>query len=107
MVSAGTTETRGFVRPSKGGVLVRLRVSPGSKRTSLKGLYGEAAVKLSVAAPPVDGKANAEVGRFLAGLLDIPPSDVTVVNGTSSRDKTVFVRGGGVNEVLGRLEPLL
>ena len=100
-------EPRGFVSTSKRGVLVRLRVSPGAKNSSLKGLYGESVVKLSVATPPVDGKANAEAERFLAGLLGLPPSDVTVVRGASSRDKSVLVRGGSGNEVLGRLQSLL
>ena len=106
MASAGT-ETHGFLRPSKDGVLVRLRVSPGARKTSVKGVYGEDAVKLSVAAPPVDGKANAEVERFLAGLLSVRTSDVSVVHGASSRDKSVFVWDGDPAEVLGRLGPLL
>ncbi len=101
------TRTRGIARTYKGGVLVRLRVAPGAKKTSVKGLYGKHAVKLSVAVPPVDGKANAEAERFLADLLDVPPSDVTVTHGSSSRDKSVLVRGEDVKEILGRLEPLL
>ena len=83
-----------------------LRVSPGAKRTALKGFYGEAAVKLAVSAPPVDGKANAEAERFLAGILGVAPSRVSVVRGASSRDKSVLVRGVGADEVLDRLGPL-
>ena len=106
MASAGTA-TNGYVRPSKGGVLVRLRVSPGAKTSAVKGLYGEDAIKVSVAAPPVDGKANAEVERFAARLLGMAASEVAVVHGASSRDKSILVRGSGEAEVLGRLEPLL
>ena len=86
---------------------MKLRVSPGAKVSSLKGLYGEDAVKLSVAAPPVDGRANAEAERFLAGVLDVPASSVAVVHGASSRDKSVLVRGAEPGEVLERLGPLL
>lgn len=106
MDSAGAA-TVGLVRTSKGGALVRLRVSPGAKTSALRGLYGEDALKLSIAAPPVDGKANSEVERFLAGLLDIAPSGVAVVHGASSRDKSVLVRGCSEAEVLGCLGPLL
>lgn len=106
MASAGAV-AGGFVRPSKGGVLIRLRVSPGAKTSSLKGLYGDSAVKLSVAAPPVDGKANAEVECFLAELLGVAPSGVAIVQGVSSRDKSVFVRGSTEDEVLARLGSLL
>jgi uncharacterized protein (TIGR00251 family) len=74
-------------------MLLNLRVSPGAKRTSVEGPYGESAVRLKVAAPPVGGKANAEAERFLAKLFGVPRSDVTVLRGASSRDKTILVRG--------------
>ena len=56
------------------------------------------ALKLRVAAPPADGKANAETERFLAKLLGIPRSDVAVIRGASSRDKAVLARGLGQTE---------
>jgi uncharacterized protein (TIGR00251 family) len=96
-----------FVRPSKDGALLRLRVSPGSKRSSVNGLYGEAVVRLSVAAPPVDGKANAEVEKFLSKLLHVPKGDVCMIGGASGRDKTVIVRGARPEQVRTRLGALL
>ncbi len=89
-----------FVRAAKDGAYLKLRVSPGAKSTGIKGLYGEGALKLSVAAPPTDGRANAEVERFLAGLLGLPKGDVSVVKGASSRDKLVFVSGAKPETVL-------
>ena len=53
-----------FVGPTAGGVYLKLRVCPGAKSTALKGLYGEGALKISVAAPPTGGKANAEVEKI-------------------------------------------
>lgn len=88
-----------FVKPTKGGVYVNLRVSPGAKSTEIKGLYGEGAIRLSVAAPPAEGKANAEVERYLARLFSMSRSDVAVVKGASSRDKLVFVRGAELEAV--------
>ncbi len=96
-----------FVRPAEGGVYVKLRVSPGAKSTAVKGLYGENAIKLSVAAPPVEGKANAEVERYLARIFGAPGSGITVVKGASSRDKLVFVSGCGPDEIRARLNTLL
>jgi len=72
---------------------VRLRVSPGAKTTGLRGLHGEEAVRIRVAAPPADGKANAEVERFLVGLLALARGAVSVVGGASSRNKTVLLEG--------------
>ena len=85
--------SKGFLTPTKDGTLLTLRVSPGAKRTSIEDLYGESALKLRVAAPPADGRANAEVERFLAGLLRVSRSDVDLIQSSSSRDKVVLVRG--------------
>ena len=82
-----------FVRTAREGTLLNIHVSPGATSTSVEGLYGEGAIKLKVAAPPVGGKANAEVERFLSKLLGVPCSDVNIIRGASSRDKTVLVRG--------------
>lgn len=87
------------LRSSDDGVLVSLRVSPGARRNAIEGKYGEEAIKLKVAAPPVDGKANAEAEAFLAKLLDLRKSDVEVVCGESGRDKKVLVRGKMLAEV--------
>ena len=87
------------VVPKDGGALVKLRVSPNAKSTGLHGPYGEAALKLKVAAPPVDGRANAEVERFVARMTGTAPSRVRVVRGLSGRDKTVFVDGVGAERV--------
>ena len=91
--------SRGFLVPTGDGVLIQLRVSPGAKRSSLDGAYGEDALKLRVAAPPVDGKANAEAERFLAEMLGVPRSEVAVVRGVSGRDKSVLVRGAAEGEL--------
>ena len=82
-----------FVSTAREGTLLNIHVSPGAKSTSVEGLYGEGAIKLKVAAPPIGGKANAEVERFLSKLLGVPRSDVNIIRGASSRDKTVLVRG--------------
>ena len=84
---------KGFLTPARDGILLNLRVSPGAKRTSIEGPYGGSALKLRVASPPVDGKANAEVESFLAEFLGVRGSNVAVIRGTSSRVKVVLVRG--------------
>jgi uncharacterized protein (TIGR00251 family) len=89
----------GFVWPAKGGAYVRLRVSPGAKSTAVKGFYGEEALRLSVAVPPAGGRANREIERYLATLIGVPRSEVTVVKGSPSRDKLAFVRGAKTEAV--------
>ena len=91
--------TRGPGVPRGDGALVTLRVSPNAKTTGLQGPHGDAALRLRVAAPPVDGRANAEVERFVAERTGAALSRVRVVRGLSGRDKTVFVDGVGVERV--------
>lgn len=78
-------------RREEGAALVlSLHVQPGAARTGVAGLHGDA-LKLRVAAPPVDGKANAAVLRFLAEAFDVPLARITLVRGESSRQKTVRI----------------
>ena len=99
--------SKGLLTPTVDGIRIKLRVSPGAKHTSIAGTCGEDAIKLKVAAPPTDGKANAEVERFLASLLCIPRSDVALAQGASSRDKVVAVRGLTPAETRQLLSPYL
>lgn len=86
---------------------VYLRVSPGAKKTELKGVYGEWAVKLSVAAAPEKGRANAEVERCLAEAFGVTASRVEVVRGAASRDKVALVRGASEARMGRALDELL
>ena len=99
--------SRGFITSTGDGVLINLRASPGAKRTTIEGPFGEDAIRLRAAAPPVDGKANVEIESFLAELLGTPRSDVSVLRGASSRDKVVRVRGPGEAEIRRLLSPHL
>ena len=96
--------SRGPVAATKRGTLLNLRVSPGAKSVGIEGTYGESAIKVRVAAPPVDGKANAEVERLLAELLGVARSDISVIRGSSSRDKTLLVHGLEPAEVRSALD---
>ena len=91
--------SKDFITTIRDGILLDLRVSPGAGRSSVEGPYGETALKLKVAAPPLDGKANAEAVRLLAAFLGVPRSDVTIVRGASSRDKVILVRGVGEEDI--------
>jgi uncharacterized protein len=91
--------SKGFVTRARDGARIQLRVSPGARSTSIAGTYGGDAIKLRVAAPPVEGRANAEAERYVAELLGVTASDVSVVRGPSGRNKAVFVRGAEAEEV--------
>lgn len=75
-----------------GGVRLTLHVRPRAGTTEVQGLHGDA-IKLRIAAPPIDGAANDEVIRFVAETLGVPRRDVTLTAGRSSRRKVVEVHG--------------
>jgi hypothetical protein len=65
-------------------------------------MYGDA-IRVRLAAPPVDGAANEELIRFLAGQLGVARSRVTIVSGLSGRRKVVTVEGLGAEQAAQRL----
>lgn len=82
-----------ILREVDGGVEVAVRVQPRASASEVAGAYGDRAVKIRVAAPPVDGAANEELLSFLADLFEIPSWGVELVRGHGSRDKQVRVHG--------------
>jgi uncharacterized protein (TIGR00251 family) len=90
------------INEKEGSVIFKVRVQPRASRTEVAGEHGDA-LKLRLAAPPVDGKANQACRRFLADLLDVPMAAVEIVGGESSRDKRILVRGVTTEHVRSRL----
>jgi hypothetical protein len=86
------------VSEQEGSVTFRVRVQPRASRTELAGEH-DGAIKLRLAAPPVDGKANEECRRFLAKLVRVPLSSVQILAGESSRDKVIRVYGVSAERV--------
>jgi hypothetical protein len=77
-------------------IVLVLHVQPGAKRTEVSGLHGEA-LKVRLAAPPVDGKANEALLSFIAGKFGVPQRDVELLRGGQSRHKMVKVMGSVVS----------
>ncbi len=75
-----------------GALTLRLHVQPGARRTEPAGVHGDR-LKIRLAAPPVDGKANAELRQFIARAYGVALRDVELVAGESSRQKTLRIAG--------------
>lgn len=94
-----------WFRASPGGsLLITLHVQPGARRTEVAGLHGDA-LKIRLAAPPVEGRANAALVEFLAERFAVPQRAVSVVRGKQSREKVVEISGSslGPETLLGDL----
>jgi len=72
--------------------VLSLHIQPGARKTAIAGLHGEA-LKIRLAAPPVDGKANDCLIGFLAETLGIGRSSIELVGGATSRAKRVRIEG--------------
>ncbi len=86
--------------------ILQVRVTLRAGRTALAGMRGEALL-VRLAAAPVDGAANDALIAFLAGLLDIPKRDVTIVAGERGRDKRVAIAGLTPDQLQQKLSAIL
>ncbi|MBK6494954.1 MAG: DUF167 domain-containing protein [Gemmatimonadetes bacterium] len=80
------------IRAVPGGVQLALHVQPGARTTAVAGRHGDA-IKVRLAAPPVDGRANEALLLFVAEVSGVPVRAVTMVRGASSRAKVIEVQG--------------
>ncbi|MCR4303881.1 MAG: DUF167 domain-containing protein [Gallionella sp.] len=85
----------GWYRRNGDDVTLTLHVQPGAKHSEIAGLHGEA-LKIRLAAPPVEGRANEVLLKFIAGLFEVPLRQVTIQSGGKSRQKVVLVQCSSV-----------
>ena len=90
------------VRSTPGGASFSVKVHPRARKNAVTGAVGDA-LKVSLTAPPAEGRANQALIEFLAELLQLPRASVTIAAGHSSRNKVVHVRGLGAAQVEERL----
>lgn len=81
-----------WLREESGSVLIEILVQPRASRTRVVGVH-DGRLKVQLAAPPVDGEANAALIEFLSRALDARKADVTILRGETGRRKTVRVAG--------------
>jgi uncharacterized protein len=84
------------LRAARDGVTLAVRAQPGAKKTVVVGAYGEGAsaqLKIAVHAPPIEGRANAELIAFLGEVFELPKSAVELASGETSRSKIFLLRG--------------
>ena len=87
-----------MIRHDSAGASFAVRVHPRAKKNAITGELGDA-LKLSLAAPASDGRANQACIEFLANLLKVPRSSVTIASGQTSHRKVIRVAGLAAEEV--------
>ena len=100
----------GWVKETGRGASFAVRVVTRASRTAITGMMGDGAnmvLKIALAAPPVEGKANEELVAYLAQVLNVPRSSVEVATGKQSKNKVVRVRGTSAAQIAAALARFL
>ena len=90
------------IHDSPTGAMFAIKVHPRAKKNAISGELGDA-LKLSLTAPPVEGRANDSCIDFVAKFLKVPRSSVTIASGLTSRNKIIHVAGISAEDVRRRL----
>jgi uncharacterized protein (TIGR00251 family) len=85
------------------GICFAVKVHPRAKKNAITGQVGDA-IKLSLTAPAIEGRANEACIEFFAKLLKVPRSSVTIASGQTGRNKIIRVAGLSAEELRDRLE---
>lgn len=90
------------MQDTKDGAVLTIQVQPKASKSECVGLHGDA-LKIRIAAPPVDGKANDALIAFLAEHLKIAPSSIEIRTGSSGRQKRVLLKRRTAKDIVARL----
>lgn len=100
--TCGTITTMIPIQESQGAITFAVKVQPRAKRDAILGELGDA-LKVSLTAPPVEGRANEACIKFLAEFLKVPRSSITIASGQNSRRKLIRITGITAAELRARL----
>lgn len=88
------------------GIRFSAYIQPRSSRNEISGLRDQA-LKIKLTSPPVDGEANKMVIKFLSKTLKLSPSRISIVAGTTSRNKTISIKGLDEDSLMTKLKPFI
>ena len=91
-----------WIQQAVGGCVICVRVIPRASKNQIQGVLGDA-LKIRLQAPPVEGKANEALVRFLADTLRLPARNIGLLSGATGRNKRLRLEGLDVAEACSRL----
>jgi len=86
-------------------IIIKVKIVPGSSKNKVIGAYNDA-LKISIAAPPVEGKANKKCIAYLAKYFDIAKSKIEIISGQTSRNKLIRIYDISQKEFLDKIEKI-
>ncbi len=85
-----------WYRIGEDSITLTLHIQPGAKKSGIAGLHGDA-LKIRLAAPPIEGRANEALLKYMARLFDVPLRQIVLLQGEQSRHKVVSIKGSQVD----------
>lgn len=86
-------------------IIIKVKIVPGSSKNKIIGAYNDA-LKIAIAAPPVEGKANKKCITYLAKYFDVAKSKIEIISGKNSKNKLIKIYDISQKEFLGKLEKI-
>lgn len=81
----------GWFEERDDGIVLNVRVVPRATKDGIAGILGDEAIKVRIQAPPVEGKANAHLVKFLSKYWKIPRADIQILYGETGRNKRLMI----------------
>ena len=95
----------GYFKIVGNDIIIKAKIVPGSSKNKIIGAYNDA-LKIAIAAPPVEGKANKKCIAYLAKYFDIAKSKIEIISGQTSKNKLIKIYDISQKEFLGKLEKI-
>lgn len=86
-------------------IIIKVKIVPGSSKNKIIGAYNDA-LKISIAAPPVEGKANKKCIAYLAKYFDVAKSKIEIISGQTSKNKIIKIYDISQKEFLDKIEKI-
>ncbi len=86
--------------------VVNVRIHPRAKKNGISGILDDGTIKISLTAPPADGKANQQLINLLSNLLEIDKSDIDIISGKTARNKLVRLKNCPNKEIINKLKSI-
>lgn len=96
-----------YLKQKENGVEIQLRAQPNAKQSAIAGVWNETHLKIMLKAPPVDGKANEALIRFMADFCGVPKKNVSFLSGDSAREKRLFIMGVSLETLQQKIDAVI
>lgn len=98
-----SSDINNYFKITGNDIMIKVKIVPGSSKNKIVGVYNDA-LKISIAAPPVEGKANKKCIAYLAKYFDVAKSKIEIISGQTSKNKLIKIYDISPKEFLDKID---